>query len=501
MLNQSRRRDSQDSISSDRSLASVQRALAGARRGHLISSALSDALAADDDVPPTSKPIKRRSVVVKGPSDATLLPPPVQREPPNIEALCARISRLEAENAQLKQMLAGNASAKRLAFLQAQNAQLQTRVESQSSVLARRTNLFQSVNLGLDSILALATKVTAATTSLEKGSSSDPIARSSRGSGSGTGKKAPSPLTLIQEAIRVLQRQLHENWLDRPLAHSTLDGTPPFSSRSSVVSDPTSSIDALVQQQQIPGSTIWWDALTSLGSSLAPFHAHLTSLCAQWSAARALVSVLVANPALQRLTKTMRDLESEANRIADVVAVVAANQPLRRRMASSSRRRGPAQLTDADAWIENVLAGSNVSDKFRDRLCSGAQQVWQEWSKRIEYAESKAAALLQELDTVDSNHQAQVEKLESAATELSRVRKQLSTSAAVYLARPVRTLMDELTTLKANYTNEGALELVKSTEHTLKRMHDAIEALGVARPEVLAEVVESLLPLQPNPSQ
>ncbi|KAI9184548.1 hypothetical protein H9P43_003602 [Blastocladiella emersonii ATCC 22665] len=436
---------------STNSLASIQDALTAARDGRVLDpdllSAMRDESTAESiQLPPIAASRTASRVAVRAKPGAVVdNAAATSRE---VRELREQLAAARAESATLRAALDGNASAKRLFLLRAQNAQLQAQVDHQAEVLSRRTALFHEVS---ESVASL----TAAT----------------------AGKPDLKP---VHAGLVAIAHKLREKWLDTPAAEAGAEPPKPFGR------NPSSTPDAPA------AAAAWWTALADCETQLDALHRVLRGFQAQW----AMVSPGLLErrgPGWPRLTRAWDAVDrGVADAVHAVAAVTSTGPPtmgkVDRRRVSGPPPPPPAKVEtpeSADAWVNTLVAGTSVSPAFRARIESAARAAWAEWTRRLATLATANEVYGAEVQFQRALGERQAVHLASLVSRIDAARHTLAGVVQSEIRGPVSELLARLTELKAAYSNEGALEAVKVAERVLGEMSEALERVVESEATVL----------------
>ncbi|KAJ3348296.1 hypothetical protein GGF32_006331 [Allomyces javanicus] len=459
--------------------------LVAAARGKLVPESIQQALGAvtltsSRSVP--SLPEPTRLPPLKPPRSST---PLVRASPRTVasdgDAAAAKIQALEQENATLRAALDANVDARRLYFLQCQNAQLNAQVASQNDVINRRATLAQEMTTGMDNLQRMCEELIGQV---------EPSAKPAPGRGDKDNKPAASTSAvaattakLIQETTRRLTQRLHDKWLDRDPPQSRTGSSdrqpvPLFARRSGTTAradDPTN---------------VDWRKVTALETQLASLHGTLTGLDAQL-AMTASSLVVLTDRGVTRLVDAAEQARGEVNRAAGMLANVSSLAGIAsgnaRAVAPRARANVDTEMSrlgdaaerlrrqlDPVAATKEIAQGLTLSAALRDRLAAWCVQTQLLVQRELAVLKSENEVTHREVMFQRALSERQSAHVGAILQQLDDARARLLSILQTCLEGPLCELSEALAAVKANYSNDAALACLKLAETVVVEMQDAI---------------------------
>ncbi|KAJ3376269.1 hypothetical protein GGF31_000336 [Allomyces arbusculus] len=396
------------------------------------------------------------------------------------DAAAAKIQALEQENATLRAALEANVDARRLYFLQCQNAQLSAQVASQNEIINRRATLAQEMTTGMDNLQRMCEELVG---QVEPGMKPAP-GRGDKDKKSVTSTTAVTATTakLIQETARRLTQRLHDKWLDRDLPQSRTSSynkqpVPLFARRpgSTRVDDP---------------ATVDWRKVTALEAQLASLHGTLTGLDAQL-AMTASSLVVLTDRGVTRLVDGAEKARGEVHRTAIMLANVSSLAGIAsgnaRAVAPRARANVDAEMArmgdaaerlrrqlDPVAATKEIAQGLTLSAALRDRLAAWCAQTQSLVQRELAVMKSENEITHGEVMFQRALSERQSAHVEAILHQLDDARARLLTVLQTCLEGPLTELSEALAAVKANYSNDAALACLKLAETVVVEMQYAI---------------------------
>ncbi|KNE57861.1 hypothetical protein AMAG_04706 [Allomyces macrogynus ATCC 38327] len=396
------------------------------------------------------------------------------------DSTTAKIQALEQENATLRATLEANVDARRLYFLQCQNAQLSAQVASQNDVIKRWATLSQEMATGMDNLQRMCEELVGKVEPSAK-PAPDQGDKDKKSTASATAVAATTA-KLIQETARRLTQRLHDKWLDHD---------PPQSRTGSFDKQPVPLFARRpgTARTDVP-ATVDWRKVTALEGQLASLHGTLTGLDAQL-AMTASSLVVLTDRGVTRLVDAAEHARGEVHRTAGMLASVSSLAGI---ASGNARAVAPRARANVDAEVarlgdaaerlrrqldpvvatKEIAQGLTLSTALRDRLAAWCAQTQSLVQRELAVLKSENEVTRREVMFQRALSERQSAHVDAILRQLDNARARLLAVLQTCLEGPLTELSEALAAVKANYSNDAALACLKLADTVVVEMQGAI---------------------------